>query len=159
MSAIKIGARTPDFALKDQHNQVFRLSELRGSRVLLSWHPLAFTKVCTRQMQALEKNIPRFQKLGIVPASLSVDPVPAKHAWARAIKVKSLRMLSDFWPHGAVARKYGILRPEGFSERANVLIDEKGRVAWARVYPIKELPDMEEVLKAAAGKWQKMPPH
>lgn len=149
MSAIKIGSRAPDFNLKDQHNQPLRLSTLRGKRVLLSWHPLAFTKVCARQMQALERNLARFESLNIVPVGLSVDPVPAKHAWAKAIKVKRLRMLSDFWPHGAVARKYGILRPEGFSERANFLIDEKGRVAWAKVYPIKELPDLDEVFQAA----------
>jgi peroxiredoxin len=147
-----MGARAPDFALRDQHNQVFRLSELRGNRVLLSWHPLAFTKICARQMQGLEKAYDGFKKLGVVPFGLSVDPVPAKHAWAREIKVKRLRMLSDFWPHGGVAKKYGILRPEGFSERANVLIDEKGRVAWAKVYQIKELPDLGEVLKAAAVK-------
>ena len=152
MSSIKIGARAPDFTLKDQHNREFRLSDLRGRKVLLSWHPLAFTRVCARQMQALEKNIPGFEKLNLVPVGLSVDPVPAKHAWAKAIKVRKLRLLSDFWPHGAVARKYGLLRKEGFSERANILVDENGRVAWAKVYPVKELPGLEEVLGAAAGR-------
>ncbi len=149
MARIKVFAKAPDFALRDQHNRLFNLSELRGKRVLLSWHPLAFTKICTRQMQALEKNFSQFEKINIVPVGLSVDPVPAKHSWAKAIGVRKLRMLSDFWPHGAVARKYGILRPEGFSERANILVDERGQVAWIKIYPIKEIPDLEEILGAA----------
>jgi peroxiredoxin len=151
MPVIKIGSAVPDFSLRDQHNKEFRLSDFRGKKVLLSWHPLAFTKVCARQMQALEKNYKAFENLGTVPAGLSVDTVPSKHAWARAIGVKKLRMLSDFWPHGAVARKYGIFRREGFSERANILVDEKGRVVWAKVYLIKELPDLGEVLRVASG--------
>lgn len=145
---IKIGQKAPDFVLRDQHGTEFKLSELRGRKVLLSFHPLAFTKICSRQMQALEKNLKAFDLLNTVPAGLSVDTVPSKHAWAKALKVKNLRMLSDFWPHGKVAKDYGIFRREqGFSERANILVDEFGKVIWIKVYPIKELPDLNEVLK------------
>jgi peroxiredoxin len=145
---IKIGQKAPDFVLRDQHGTEFKLSELRGRKVLLSFHPLAFTKICSRQMQALEKNLKDFDLLNTVPAGLSVDTVPSKHAWAKALKIKNLRMLSDFWPHGKVAQAYGIFRPEqGFSERANILVDEFGKVIWVKVYPIKELPDIKEVLK------------
>jgi len=148
MNVIKIGQKAPDFVLKDQHNQEFKLSDLNGRKVLLSFHPLAFTKVCARQMQALEKNLKAFDLLNTVPVGLSVDTVPSKHAWAKALKVKTLRMLSDFWPHGKVAEDYGIFRREqGFSERANILVDEFGKVIWVKVYPIKELPDLKEVLK------------
>jgi peroxiredoxin len=150
MPVIKPGSQAPDIVLKDQHNREFRLSDLRGQKVLLSWHPLAFTKVCARQMQSLERGLPSFKGLGVVPVGLSVDAVPAKHAWARAIKVRNLRMLSDFWPHGGAARKYGLLRKEGFSERANVLVDGNGRVAWVKAYPLGELPDIREVLRAAS---------
>ena len=145
---IKIGQKAPDFVLKDQHNQEFKLSGFKGRKVLLSFHPLAFTKVCARQMQALEKNLKAFDLLNTVPVGMSVDTVPSKHAWAREIKIKNLRMLSDFWPHGKVAKGYGIFRREqGFSERANILLDEFGKVIWVKVYPIKELPDIKEVLK------------
>lgn len=145
---IKIGQKAPDLVLKDQHNQEFKLSGLKGRKVLLSFHPLAFTKVCARQMQALERNMKAFDLLNTVPVGLSVDTVPSKHAWAREIKVKNLRMLSDFWPHGKEAKGYGIFRKEqGFSERANILIDEFGKVIWVKVYPIKELPDLKEVFK------------
>ena len=148
MNVIKIGQKAPDLVLKDQHNQEFKLSGLKGRKVLLSFHPLAFTKVCARQMQALEKNMKAFDLLNTVPVGISVDTVPSKHAWAREIKIKNLRMLSDFWPHGKVAKDYGIFRKEqGFSERANIIVDEFGKVIWVKVYPIKELPDLKEVLK------------
>ena len=149
MPVIKIGQETPDFILKDQHNQEFHLNGFRGRKVLLSFHPLAWTKVCARQMQSLDKNFKTFDLLNTLPVGLSVDTVSSKHAWAKALKVKDLRMLSDFWPHGKVAKVYGIFRQEqGFSERANILVDEFGKVIWVKVYPIKELPDVKEVIKA-----------
>jgi peroxiredoxin len=147
MPAIRIGRPAPDFVLRDQHNREFRLRDLRGRKVLLSFHPLAWTKICARQMQALEKGYGQFDLANTLPVGLSVDTVPSKHFWAKSLKVTKLRMLSDFWPHGAVAKKYGIMRTEGFSERANILIDEFGLVAWVKVYPIKELPDLGEVFK------------
>jgi peroxiredoxin len=152
MTLIAPGSAAPDFTLKDQHNKEFKLSDFKGKKVLLSWHPLAFTKICTKQMQSLEKNFKAFAKLNTIPIGMSVDTVPSKHAWAKAIKVKQLRMLSDFWPHGAVANAFGIFRPEGFSERANVIVDEQGHVLWAKVYPIKELPDIKEILAVLATK-------
>lgn len=148
MPLIHIGRPAPDFVLRDQHNRELRLRELRGRKVLLSFHPLAWTKVCARQMQALEKAFGQFDLANTLPVGLSVDTVPSKHFWAKSLKVKKLRLLSDFWPHGKVAKAYGIFRPEGFSERANIIIDEFGRVSWVRVYPIKQLPDLGEVFKA-----------
>lgn len=148
MPAIKVGQKAPDFILKDQHNIEFKLSDFRGRKVLLSFHPLAWTKICARQMQSLEKSFKTFDLLNTIPVGMSIDTVPAKHAWARSLKVKALRMLSDFWPHGNVAKAYGLFREkEGFTERANVIIDEFGKVIWMKIYPIKELPDIKEVLK------------
>jgi len=148
MPVIKIGQKAPDFILKDQHNQEFKLSEFRGRKILLSFHPLAWTKVCAQQMQALEKNYKTFDLLNTMPVGISVDTVPSKHAWAGSLKVKTLRMLADFWPHGKVAKAYGIFRgKDGFSERANIIIDEYGKVIWVKIYPIKELPDIKEVIR------------
>lgn len=148
MPVIKIGQKAPDFILRDQHNAEFRLGAFRGRKVLLSFHPLAWTKVCARQMQSLERNFKTFDLLNTMPIGFSVDTVPSKHAWARTLKVKNLRMLSDFWPHGKAAKVYGIFREkEGFTERANIIIDEFGKVIWTKVYPLKELPDIKEIIK------------
>ncbi|HIH72265.1 MAG: hypothetical protein PWQ92_1532 [Thermococcaceae archaeon] len=149
---MKVGEEAPDFVLKDQEGKEFRLSDFRGKKVLLSFHPLAWTSVCEKQMKALEENYERFEALNVVPVGISVDPVPTKKAWAEHIGLKKLRILSDFWPHGEVARLYGLFREkEGFSERANVLIDEEGKVAFFKVYPIRELPDLEEIFEFLKG--------
>jgi peroxiredoxin len=150
------GETAPDFTLKDQDGKDFKLADQKGKRVLLSFHPLAWTGVCTRQMKALEANFKAITALNTVPVGLSTDPVPSKKAWADNMGLKQLRILSDFWPHGAVAKAYGIFREHaGTSERANVIVDEKGKVAWVKVYEISTLPDINEVigaLKKLAGK-------
>jgi peroxiredoxin len=144
--SLSIGAKVKDFTLKDQNGQDFTLSAFKGKKVLLSFHPLAWTSICAKQMQALEKNLKVFEKAGAVAVGLSVDSVPCKTAWAKSLKVEKTRLLADFWPHGKIASALGLFRKEGFSERANILIDEKGKVAWFKVYPIRELPDIREVL-------------
>ena len=153
---IAVGEAAPDFTIKDQNGKDFKLSENKGKRVLLSFHPLAWTDVCRKQMLSLEANFKKFTDLDTVPVGISVDTVPSKKAWADDMKLKNLRLLSDFWPHGAVAKSYGIFREHGgTSERANVLVDDKGKVAWAKVYEISTLPDITEVLAAVkklAGK-------
>ena len=144
---IKVGAKAPDFSLKDQHNKELRLSDFKGKKVLLSFHPLAWTKVCARQMQSLEKNREVFDKLNTVALGLSVDTVPSKHAWAKELDIKETRLLSDFWPHGEIAKLYGIFRAEnGISERANIIVDEEQKVIFVKVYDIPQLPDIDEII-------------
>jgi len=143
---VKKGRRVKDFQLKDQNGQDFRLADCQGKRVLLSFHPLAWTPVCAQQMQSLEKSKKALDKLNTVALGLSIDTVPCKAAWAKSLKIKNTQLLSDFWPHGAVAKSLGILRDEGFSERANIILDEAGTVIYVKVYPIRELPDIAEIL-------------
>ena len=75
--------------------------------------------------------------------------VPSKKAWAEEMGVENTQLLSDHWPHGEVARSYGIFREgDGFSERAVFVVDGDGVVQWKKVYPIGEQPDVDEILKA-----------
>jgi peroxiredoxin len=142
-----VGDIAPDFTLKDHHNREFKLSSFAGRRVLLAFHPLAWTPVCAEQMKALEARKPAFDELQIVAAGISVDSFPTKHAWAKSLGIKETRLLCDFWPHGAVAHAMGVFREEdGFSERANILVDEQGRVAFIKVYDIPQVPDLDEVI-------------
>jgi peroxiredoxin len=148
MKHIEIGKKAPEFILEDIHENQVKLSDYKGKKVLLSWHPLAWTGVCTDQMRALEANHERFEKLNTVALGLSVDPVPGKLAWASVLRIKNTPLLSDFWPHGKAAKDYGIfLEDMGISERANVIIDEEGIVRWMKIYSIAQLPDIEEVFK------------
>lgn len=152
MSKIAVGDIAPDFVLKDNRVQDIRLSDYRGKKVLLSWHPLAWTGVCAEQMKALEANLAEFEKYNTVPLGMSIDSYPSKNAWAKELGIVNVKLLADFWPHGKVAQDYGLFREEqGFSERANVLIDEAGKVIWVKVYDIPELPDIAEVLAKVKG--------
>jgi peroxiredoxin len=146
------GETAPDFVLKDQNGKDFKLSELRGKRVLLSFHPLAWTEVCAKQMQSLEANRDILVSLNTVPVGLSVDTVPSKKAWADNLGIKVVPLLSDFWPHGQVASAYGIFRSKnGFSERANIIVDENGKIVFFKVYEIRQLPDINEVIEFLRG--------
>ena len=146
---INVGASAPDFTLKDQDGKDFKLSDQKGKRVLLSFHPMAWTGVCTEQMKSLEANYSTLASLNTVPVGLSIDHVPSKKAWSDSMGLKQLKIVADFWPHGAVAKAYGLFREHGgTSERANVIVDEKGKVAWMKVYPMGELPDIKEVIEA-----------
>ena len=150
-NAAKEGKKVKDFTLKDQNGQDFRLYECQGKRVLLSFHPLAWTPVCAQQMQALEKSKKAMDKLNTVALGLSIDSIPSKAAWAKSLKIKNTRLLADFWPHGGVAKSLGILRTEGFSERANIILNETGKVIFIKIYPLRQLPDIEEILAALQG--------
>ncbi|MBI5000971.1 MAG: redoxin domain-containing protein [Euryarchaeota archaeon] len=146
-NAVKAGSKAPDFELDDQNEKKFRLSDFRGKKVLLSFHPLAWTGVCAKQMQSLEANFDEFGKLNAIAVGVNVDSVPSKKAWADSLGISKTRLLADFWPHGGVAQKFGIFRErEGFSERANVIIGSDGKAAFFKVYPIGDLPDIREIL-------------
>jgi peroxiredoxin len=146
-SPLKKGDRAPEFVLKDQSGKEFKLSDFRGKRVLLSFHPLAWTRVCAQQMQSLEENKDVFESLNTVAVGLSVDAIPSKKAWAKELGITNTRLLADFWPHGAVAELYGIFREkEGISERANIVVDEAGKIVFFKIYEISQLPDIQEII-------------
>jgi peroxiredoxin len=152
MKPISIGTQAPEFSLKDQDGQALSLSALRGKRVLLSFHPLAWTGVCQRQMETLEMNVEALDALNAQALGISVDPVPSKKAWADAIGVQKTRLLSDFWPHGAVSSSFGVFQEDaGVSERAAILIDESGIVRFVKVYPSGDVPDIQELLRTLRG--------
>jgi peroxiredoxin len=143
----KVGDNAKDFSLEDQNGRVFRLSDFKGKKVLLSFHPLAWTSVCAEQMKSLEKNKSAFDSLNTVAVGVSVDTVPSKKAWAESLGIKNTRLLSDFWPHGGVAELYGIFRTkDGISERANIIVDEKQRIAFFKIYKLSQLPDIQEII-------------
>lgn len=144
---ISIGSKAPNFTLRDHNGKELKLTDFLGKKVLLSFHPLAWTGVCAQQMQSLEVNFDKFTNLNAVAIGFSIDTVPSKKAWAKSLEIEKTSLASDFWPHGGYAKELGIFRDEdGFSERANIIVDEKGFVKWLKIYPLPELPDINEVL-------------
>jgi peroxiredoxin len=149
---IRVSDPAKNFSLKDQNDTTFDLLEQSGKRVLLSFHPLAWTAFCADQMKSLEENADTLAALNTVPVGISVDSVPCKKAWAESLEITRTPLLADFWPHGNVAQEYGLFREaNGFSERANVLLDEKMQVVFVKVYPVHSVPDMREVLSFIRG--------
>ena len=143
----RIGEMAKDFALKDQNGKEFTLSQFKGKRVLLSFHPLAWTDVCSKQMKSLEDNKEALDSLNTVALGMSIDTIPSKLAWAGSLGIKNTPLLSDFWPHGEVAKLYGIFRDRhGTSERANIVVDENQKIVFFKVYDIPQLPDMNEII-------------
>ncbi|HHS14476.1 MAG TPA: peroxiredoxin [bacterium] len=144
---LREGEPAPDFELPAPGNRKIRLSQFRGEKnVVIGFHPLAWTPVCALQMKGLEENSSAFKASDTVALGISVDAVPSKTAWAESLGIKEVLLLSDFEPKGEVARLYGVYRDSGFSERAVFLVDKEGIIRFARVYPIKEVPDLSPVL-------------
>ena len=145
---VKVGDKPPSFNLKDQNKEDIKLEDLKGKKVILSWHPLAYTPVCTDQMRSLETNYERIQEKGdTVVIGLSVDPFPAKEKWADILCIEDVKIVSDFFPYAEVTKAYGLFNEEnGASLRANVIIDENGNIKWVKVYESSQLPDVDELI-------------
>ncbi|NYT07425.1 MAG: redoxin domain-containing protein, partial [Methanomicrobiales archaeon] len=105
---VQPGDHAPNFSLKDQGDRTFDLLEHMGERILLSFHPLAWTGHCAAQMESLEKNREVLKSLNTVAVGISVDSMVCKREWARQLSISQTQLLCDFWPHGRVAQRYGL---------------------------------------------------
>jgi peroxiredoxin len=142
---LSVGSVAPDFELPNQHRKNVKLSDFRGHNVVLAFHPLAFTPVCSTQMQTYEKEQPRLKALDAHVLSISVDSNASKKGWADALGGISYDLLADFHPKGKVATEYGVMG-DGITDRAIYIVDKSGRIAWAKHYEIPEQPDVNELL-------------
>ena len=102
-------------------------------------------------MPALDADYDRFQAAGAQVLGISTDQSPTNAAWAESLAIEQLPLLSDHWPHGAVAQDYGVLRDQGFAERATFIVDKDGIVRFKHIYDIDELPSNQELFDALAG--------
>lgn len=147
-STLKVGDQAPDFTLSDQNGAKVTLSSFRGVKnVVLAFFPLAFTSVCSIQMPGYSKERQSFEGLDAQVLGLSVDSAPTHKAWSDHLGGVEFPLLADFWPHGEVAKKYGTLRSEGYSERATFVIDKKGIIRHIEVHEIGKVPDRVKLLE------------
>jgi len=148
-----VGKKAFDFILTDHNKEEFKLSDFKGKNILLSFHPLAWTGVCAQQMKSLENKYDNFNELNTIAVGINVDSIPSKNAWAKSLDIKNTRLLSDFWPHGKIAKFYNIFREkQGFSERANILIDDNQTIIFVKIYDIPQLPDINEIIEFLKNK-------
>ena len=144
---IKIGQQAPDFSLNSHLDKNIALSDLRGKNVVLVFYPLAWTPIWTSQIPSYEADEARFTGLNAQVLGISVDHVPCLKAWAESLGGINYPLLSDFWPHGAISEKYGVLRSEGFTERAIFVIDKNGVVRYIDIHDIDKQPSNDELLR------------
>ena len=132
--APEVGSQAPDFTLKDQNNQDVALSSFRGERsVLVVFYPFAFSGLCTGELCAVRDDLGDFQNDEVQILAISADPVYALKAWSEA-QGFDFPLLSDFWPHGEVARAYGVFNDaRGMAVRGTFLVDPEGVVQFAEV--------------------------
>jgi peroxiredoxin len=139
---VKVGEPAPDFLLPSVSGKKIALSQFIGEKnVVLSFVPAAFTPVCSQQFPgySIVKNV--FDETDTVLLGITVDNIPSLYAWTRQMGTAWFHVLSDFWPHGAIAKQYGVFRSDGFTERAVFIIDKEGIIRFIQVSDINKKPD------------------
>jgi len=142
-----IGAPAPDFSLPDTHGTPVTLSGLRGGPAVLVFVPFAFSATCTGELCQLRDNIKEFEEAGVHVVVISCDPGHALRAWA-AQEGFGFDLVSDFWPHGEVAREFEVFdEAKGCPRRSSYVIDRDGMVRWAVHNAMPEGRDLDEHLR------------
>jgi peroxiredoxin len=149
---IQVGQEAPDFSLKDQDGQVRQLSEFRGRKnVMLVFYPLAFSGICTAELCQLRDDLPSFNNDDTVTVGVSVDSPYVLKAFAES-QGYIFPLLSDFWPHGATAKTYGVFNEErGIAVRGTFIIDKQGIVRYEVINAPTEPRDPDGYRKALAA--------
>jgi peroxiredoxin len=129
---LEVGDQAPDFTLKDQDNQEQTLSEYQGERaVLVVFYPLAFSGICTGELDQLRDDLAEFADVQVL--AVSVDSVYTLKAWSDQ-QDYDFPLLSDFWPHGTVAQEYGVFNDQaGIANRGTFLVDIDGIIRFAEI--------------------------
>ena len=154
---LKVGDTAPDFelpAVEGERHLNIKLSDFHGKKnVVVSFHPLDWTPTCAAQVPAFDADRDKFARLDAKVVDISVDSIPSKIAWQKKeIGLMHTPMCADFYPHGKVSEQFGILRKKqpfpGICERAVFIVDKTGKIAFAKIYPLDQAPNNEELLAA-----------
>jgi len=139
---VKVGEIAPDFVLPSVSGEKIALHQFHGKKnVVISFVPAAWTPVCSEQWPGYNIVKDVFSETDAVLLGITVDNIPTLHAWTNQIGNVWFHVLSDFWPHGAVAKTYGVLRSNGVTERALFIVDKEGFLRFIQVSDINKKPD------------------
>jgi peroxiredoxin (alkyl hydroperoxide reductase subunit C) len=149
---LTVGSTAPDFSLKDQNGRAVTLSAYRGAKnVLLVFFPLAFTGICQGELNAVRDNLSRFDNDSTATLAISVGPPPTHKIWATQSGF-TFPVLSDFWPHGAVASAYGVFNEaSGVPNRGTFVVDRSGAIVFAEMKQPGEARDQGVWVDALAA--------
>lgn len=144
---VKAGDRAPVFTLPSVSGEKISLRQYLGKKnVVLSFVPAAWTPVCSDQWPGYNIIKDIFDQNDAILLGITVDNIPTLFAWTNQMGKLWFPVLSDFWPHGAVAKKYGVLRSNGVSERALFVMDKKGIIRYIDVHDINKRPPLEDLI-------------
>lgn len=148
MTALQVGDDAPDFTLRDQFGQDVTLSSFRGKKaVALFFYPFAFSGVCTGELTGIRDRLDEFLTFDTEVLAISCDPTYAVRAFADRDGL-NFPLLSDFWPHGQVARAYDVFDDaKGCPRRSSYVVDRAGRITWAVHNAMPEGRDLDEHLR------------
>ncbi|QFU87600.1 peroxiredoxin [Amycolatopsis sp. YIM 10] len=149
--AVEVGSKAPDFTLNDYNKQAVTLSSFQGEKpVLLVFYPFAFSGICQGELCQLRDEFAEYDGKGVQVIGVSVDTPFSLKAWAEQ-QGYQFPLLSDFWPHGEVAKTYGVFNEAaGLANRGTFLIDSAGVVRFAEVNQPGEARDQGAWKKAVA---------
>ena len=152
VGSVDVGDVAPDFVLKDQDRQEVRLSDLRGRKaVVLHFYPFSYSEICSGELCALRDDLGAVDDPDVQTLAVSVDSMQVHKAWAEE-QGFAFPLLADYWPHGEVARRYGVLHEEaGAALRATFVIDKAGVVVHKVVSGLGEARDHDGVRAAVAS--------
>ncbi len=150
---LKVGNKAPDFTLPAVAGGKVNLSKYAGKKnVVISFVPAAWTPVCSNQWPGYIAAKDIFDKYDATLLGITVDNIPSLYAWTKEMTEPGEKLwfsvLSDFYPHGAVASTYGVLRSEGISERALFVINKKGIITFIDIHDINQRPFLDELARA-----------
>ncbi len=141
---VKVGDPAPDFTLRSISGELVSLKDYRGKKnVVLSFVPAAWTPVCSDQWPGYNIVKDIFDKNDAILLGISVDNLPTLFSWTNQMGHLWFPVLSDFYPHGETASRFGILRSDGVSERALFIIDKKGIIRYIDVHDINKRLSLE----------------
>ena len=143
---VAVGDQAPDFELPNLSGTTTSLSEFRGKNVVISFVPAAWTPVCSDQWPGYNILEDLFVEFNAVLVGITVDNIPSLYAWTREMGGLWFPVLSDFWPHGETADRYGVLRSDGTAERAIFIIDGEGIIRYIDVHDINRRPPLETIV-------------
>ena len=145
---LKVGDKAPDFSLPSLSGETVSLSQFLGKKnVVVSFVPAAWTLVCSEQWPGYNIAKSLFDANDAIILGITVDNIPTLYAWTQQMGGVWFTVLSDFWPHGEVAGKYGVLRLNGVSERALFIVDKQGAIRYIDVHDINERPSLEVLIR------------
>ena len=150
--ALETGRPAPDFALRDQHGQSVRLSSYQGQKaVVVMFYPFAFSRVCTGELCAVRDSLSTFESDAVQVLAVSCDPMFALRAFAEQDRL-TFPLLSDFWPHGATAKAYGVFDEDrGCADRSTYIVDKGGLVRWSVHHAMPDARDLREQASVLAA--------